>query len=279
MGRWFANFLMQDGKQVVISGHNEEKLRQAKQQLGNVEIASNIDAVKISDYVLVSVPIGSFEEVIEEICPHVRPEQVIMDITSVKVTPVEIMHKHLKTGLVLGTHPMFGPGAKSIKNQNLVLTPTNEAETALSHKLRRYLETKGALVTCMTPDEHDEMVAVVLGLAHFIALVTADTLINFNKLEKMRTIAGTSYKVLLTLVEGVVSRDPDLYATLQMSLPNMTEIEELFQRSSKTWADLVRNKDKPEFMRKMSILRDRFENINPSLGEAYDNIYRRLEEL
>lgn len=123
MGRWFASFLLKDGKEVIITGRNKRKLLEAKQQLG-VEVASNVEAVKSADAVLISVPIDNFEEVVKQVSPYTRPEQVIIDITSIKVFPVETMHKHIKTGLVLGTHPVFGPGARSIANQNFVLTPT-----------------------------------------------------------------------------------------------------------------------------------------------------------
>ncbi len=279
MGRWFAGFLLKDGKEVVISGRSEKRLLEAKQQLEGVGVASNMEAVRDSDVVLVSVPIDNFEGVIEEICPYIGPKQVIIDITSIKVSPVETMHKYIKTGTVLGAHPMFGPGAVSMKNQNVVLTPTNEDERALAEKVRKYLETKDAKVTLMTPQEHDELIAIVLGLSHFIALVSADTLLSLDKFEQMRTVAGTTYKVLLTLVEGVVSRDPEFYATLQMTLPNIAEVEELFQKSAKTWADLVKNKDKPEFMQRMNFLRNKLEAAEPDFGKAYENMYKLVEEL
>jgi prephenate dehydrogenase len=278
MGRWFASFLVQDGKEVVISGRSEKRLQEAKQELGRVDIASNVEAVKNADVVLVSVPIDSFETVIKEICPYVRSEQFIIDLTSIKVFPVEIMHRYINTGLILGAHPMFGPGAKSMKNQNCVLTPTDEKELALAEKVKQYLETKGAKVTLMTPDKHDEMTAVILGLSHFIALISADTLSRFDQLGEMRTIAGTTYKVLLTLIKGVVSRDPEFYATLQMSLPDMAGIEEAFIRNSQEWVDLVRNRDKQEFIHRMQSLRNTLENSEPDLDKAYENVYKLLED-
>lgn len=243
MGRWFARFLLKDGKEVVITGRNQKKLLEAKQQL-EVEVATNVEVVKNADVVLLSVPIDNFEEVVEQISPYIHPKQFVIDITSVKVFPVEIMHKHIKTGLVLGAHPMFGPGAKGITNRNFVLTPTNDAERALAQKVKEYLEARGARTMLMTPSEHDEMMSVVLGLCHFIALVSADTLLSFDRLKQMEAIGGTTYKVLLTLAEGVISEDPEFYASLQMSLPNMAEIEALFQRRVKTWADLVKNRDR-----------------------------------
>jgi len=278
MGRWFANFLLKEGKEVIITGRNERKLLKAKRQLG-VEVATNVEAVKSADAILLSVPIDNFEEVVQQLSPYIRPEQVIIDITSIKVFPVETMHKHIKAGLTLGTHPVFGPGAKSIVNQNFVLTPTNERERTLAQKVREYLETRGAKVALMTPQEHDEMMAVILGLSHFIALVSADTLLSFDKLKQMRTISGITYKVLLTLVESVISEAPELYASLQMSLPNMMKIEKLFQQRVKTWAGLVERKDKQEFVDRMKALRSRLEEGNPDFGKAYENMYKIVEGL
>ncbi len=278
MGRWFASFLLKDGKEVIITGRNERKLLEAKQQLG-VEVASNVEAVKRADAVLISVPIDNFEEVVEQLCPYTHSGQVIVDITSIKVFPVETMHKHIKTGVVLGAHPMFGPGAKNIVNQNFVLTPTNDKETALAQKITSYLEARGARATMMTPYEHDEMMAVILGLSHFIALASADTLASLDRLKQMAAIGGSTFKVLLTLVGSVVSEDPEFYASLQMSLPNMTEIERLFQRSSKAWADLVKAKNKQEFVNRMSSLKNRLEKDYPDLGKAYENMYKLVEGL
>ena len=279
MGRWFANFLSKEGKEVVITGRNEKKLLEAKRQLGVEVTTNNVEAVKSADAILLSVPIDNFEEVVEQVSPYMRPEQVIIDITSIKMFPVETMHKHIKTGLTLGTHPVFGPGAKSIANQNFVLTPTNDREKTLAQKVEEYLETRGAKVTLMTPQEHDEVMAVVLGLAHFIAIVSADTLLSVDRLKQMEAISGITYKVLLTLVKSVISEDPELYASLQMSLPNMMEIEKLFQRRAKTWADLVKNKDRQEFVKRMNALRSRFEKVNPDFGKAYENMYKIVEGL
>ena len=77
MGRWLADFLMKDGQEVLITGRNEQRLLEIKQQLG-VEVATITAAVKSADAVLLSVPIGSFEEVVEQVSPYTRPGMVMM---------------------------------------------------------------------------------------------------------------------------------------------------------------------------------------------------------
>ncbi len=62
MGRWFANFLLKDGKEVVITGRNERKLLEAKQQLG-VEVATNDEAVKGADVILISIQAKNYAPV------------------------------------------------------------------------------------------------------------------------------------------------------------------------------------------------------------------------
>ncbi|MBI2850747.1 MAG: prephenate dehydrogenase [Chloroflexi bacterium] len=277
MGRWFAGFLSQDGHEVVIAGRNEETLLKVKQQLGVQATTDLPAAVEGAKVVLLSVPIDSFETVVKELKPHLKPEQIVLDITSVKTLPVATMQKHLGDGSVLGTHPVFGPGAKGMRNQNVVLTPTNEKETALAEKVRRYLEERGAKVSVMTPGEHDEMIAIVLGLSHFIAIVTADTLLNFKRLREMAAVAGPTYKVLLTLAESVLTEDPELYAAIQMNLPRMPEIEELFLKSSKTWLDMVKNQDRQGFASRMNTLREKMAQNDPDFGKSYDAMYKLLE--
>jgi prephenate dehydrogenase len=274
MGQWFARFFLKDGQVVVAIGRNESKLQEVKQELG-IETATSLDAIKTADVILISVPIDSFETVVKQLSP-LCAGQTVMDITSVKAAPVEIMHRYLKTGKVLGTHPMFGPGAKDFSNQNVVLTPTSEKETALAQKVRKYLEARGAGVALMTPQEHDEMMAVVLGLAHFIALVSADALLSFDKLKQMEKVGGMTYKLLLTLAESVLTEDAEFYASLQMNLPKMPEIHGLFQKKAQAWASLVRNKDSHRFVERMDALKDKLVKSDPDFKRAYEKMYRLL---
>ena len=277
MGQWFARFLLKEGFQVTLIGRNQEKLEAARQQL-DVEIATSFSpAVGSADVVLISVPIDSFEEVVSQLQPQLHDRQAIIDIASIKVTPVAIMHQYLKKGVVLGTHPVFGPGAKDIANQNWVLTPTSEPEAALARKVKQYLEARGARATLMTPQEHDEMMTVILGLSHFIAIASADALLSLGKLRQMEAISGSTYRFLLTLIESVISEDPELYASLQMHLPNLTEIEERFLKSAQTWADIVKGKDRPEFVRRMNALKDKLEKSDPNFKKAYQNMYKLLD--
>ena len=70
--------------------------------------------------VIVSVPIQATEAVIREVGPHVRKDGLLMDVTSVKQMPLDVMLASTEASVV-GTHPMFGPGVHTFQGQRVVV--------------------------------------------------------------------------------------------------------------------------------------------------------------
>jgi len=257
MGQWFARFLLKEGMEVILAGRDPDKLKEAGRRL-RVDIAKNNGDITRADVVLLSVPIDSFEAAVSGLAQYIRPGQIVVDITSIKAMPVAIMHKYFKNNLILGTHPMFGPRIRSISKRNFVLTPTKDEENTLAQKVKNYLVSRGANVTVMKPEEHDELMSVVLGLSHFIALVAADTLADFKDMNKLESISGLTYKKLLTLIDSVLSQDPGLYSAIQMSLAGVPALENIFQGKAGVWAEMVKNKDREQFVTRMKVLKAAF---------------------
>jgi len=242
-----------------------------------VEIASNVDAVKEADRVLICVPIENFEEVVKEIHSHVRPDQVVMDICSVKEMPVKVMHEYIRAGVTLGTHPVFGPGVKSIKGQNFILTPTVKKEEAFAENFKSWLEKRGANVFIMSPRKHDELMSVVLGLPHFLGLVFCDALLDYSNFLEMEKVGGASYRMLLTLAEAVASEETEFYASLQMMLPEVEKVEGLFLEKCREWLEVVRRRDRLAFAKKMELVKKRLRKVNPDYAKSYEVMHRLLE--
>jgi len=278
MGRWFAKFFTEEGMSVVAIDKDEEKLSKLKDET-RVDTSNNTAAVENADRILISVPIDDFEGVVREIHSRIRPNQVIMDVCSVKEFPVQVMHHYIKTGITLGTHPMFGPGAKNVRNQNFIFTPTNQREEIFAGSLGGWLEERGANVFIMSPRRHDELMSVVLGLPHLIGIVVCDTLLSRPDLAETRKVAGITYKLLLTLAEAVASEEPVFYADLQMRLPEIEEIEGLFCKKSMEWVDLVKKRNKSEFTEKMRLIQEKLGKTNPNYRKSYDVMYKLLDTI
>ncbi|MFA5629630.1 MAG: prephenate dehydrogenase [Dehalococcoidales bacterium] len=278
MGQWFARLLQEEGKEVTLIGRNAGKLAQVQKDL-NVAVSTEIATIQKADAVIISVPVDYFEETVKQMRPYVHSDRLVFDITSVKTVPVDLMHRYLSNAKILGTHPVFGPGARSLANQNFVLTPTTSDEEILAAKVKGFLEKHEAKVQIMSPAEHDSMMSVILGLAHFIAIVSADSIAGIEKLKEMEAIGGITYKVLWTLVESVISEDPELYASLQMNLPQLTDLQERFLENSAEWASIIKNKQRDEFVHRMRGIHDQLEAKSNNFGKAYDNMYKIAEGL
>jgi prephenate dehydrogenase len=273
MGRWIANHLLKEGYRVIIAGRNQERMEEVKHQL-DVHINTPVDAVDCADIVILSVPPDSFEDVAREIGPLVLPEQMVIDITSIKTAPINIMHKYIKKGQILGTHPMFGPGAKDVTGNTFVLTPTDEREQAFAGRVERYLKLRGARVIFATPEEHDEMISLILGLSHLMAIVTADTMSGTKILKKAADTGGITFNALLNVAGAVISEDPEFYASLQMNLPQLPQFAEMFAGKAQQWAKIVGSKDREQFIEKMNSVKQQFIDEGIDLQSAYKNLYK-----
>ncbi|MGI2336322.1 MAG: prephenate dehydrogenase [Dehalogenimonas sp.] len=272
MGAWFARLLKNEGHCVSIIGRDKDKLAAAAVELG-LAATDRMESAAAADIIIISVPVDSFEMVCGQLAPQVHPGQQIFDLTSVKVRPVEVMHRCFGQAQTLGIHPVFGPGAESLNSQNIILTPTNESEHKLALKVNEWLTARGARVRVTSPEEHDRLMSISLGLAHFIAIVTADALVSLDKLTEMSGAGGITYKALLTLVESVLSEDPALYASLQLNLPALPEMEKLFGEKATDWAAIVKDGRREDFINRMSNLKNTLEAANPDFGASYQKLY------
>lgn len=260
MGRWFARHLALQGQQVVLFDHDEAGLSSAGQSLG-VETATDLNVISAADALVFTVPIARFEEAVQTIAPFTRDGQIVIDITSVKTKPVALMHQYLPHCTVLGTHPVFGPGADGVHGQNVVLTPTDVGEEAVANRLERTLKDLGANVVQMTPVKHDELMAVVLGLTHYIAIIAGDAIFSYDNFAELAQVGGPTFRALLVFAESVLSEDPALYSAIQMHLPSLPAIEQGYIAKANEWAALVAEQDGLGFQARMSALKNRLAGL------------------
>jgi prephenate dehydrogenase len=276
MGVWFANFCKENGEHVILADRNRDKLTKLSKEF-DVETADLAEAVQEADNIILCVSISAFEDVVKKIAPYVREGQNVLDICSVKEHPVKIMHRYIKGPTVLGTHPVFGPGSKNVRNKAYILTPTNGKEEAFAKKYKDWLEKVGARVFIMSPEKHDQLMSIVLGLPHFVGLVACDTLLEQPVFDESKKVAGTTYRMLFTLAEATALETPDLYANLQTNLPDMGRIEQMFIEKAEEWLRLVKKKDTVKIVRKLEKLKTKLVQIDSEFEKSYETMYKMLE--
>ncbi len=276
MGIWFANFCKENGEHVILADRKKEKLHRLGEELG-VETAGFAEAVGKADNIILCVSISAFEDVVRKIAKDIREGQNVLDVCSVKQQPVKIMHQYIKGATILGTHPVFGPGSKGVRNKAYILTPTNAKEEAFAQKYKGWLEKVGARVFIMSPEKHDQLMSIVLGLPHFVGLVTCDTLLEQPDFLETKKVTGTTYRMLFTLAEATALETPDLYANLQTSLPEMGNIEDLFIQKAEEWLSLVKKKDAAAIVRKLDKLKAKLVQTDAEYEKSYETMYKMLE--
>lgn len=277
MGVWFAKFCKENGDDVILADRKEAKLTRLHKILDVETTTDFVQAVKAADRIMICVSISSFEEVVLKIGSAVRDGQTVMDICSIKEYPVKVMHDNIKHGLVLGTHPVFGPGSKGVKRKTYVLTPTNAAEEKYAGEFKNWLEEEGARVFIMEPKKHDELMTLVLGLPHFLGLIACEVLLDQKDFQKTKQVAGTTYRMLLTLAEATAMETPDLYANLQLNLPQIGDIEQAYISKAQEWLDLIKQKSPPAIADRMEQIRKKLLKEDPNFAKSYDDMYRMLE--
>ncbi len=277
MGVWFAKFCMEKGDNVILSDRKAGKLSRLGRELGVETTTDFTEAVKAADRIMICVSISSFEEVVKKIGPSVRDGQAVMDICSIKEYPVRVMHEHIKNGLVLGTHPVFGPGSGGVKHKAYVLTPTNAAEEKYADGFKKWLESEEAHVFIMPPEKHDQLMSIVLGLPHFLGLVACETLLEQKDFSETKQVAGTTYRMLFTLAEATALETPDLFANLQIKLPELGKIEDQYIAKAQEWLDLIKQKNPQAIVDRMEQLKTKLLKADPEFAESYEVMYRMLE--
>ena len=195
MGSLFAGKFREQGYRVLVSDENNSN---------NAELAQQ------GEIVIVSVPIGITEAVIQEIGPYVRKDALLTDLTSVKIKPVAAMMKY-SPAEVIGGHPLFGPDAE-LQNQKMVLCPSR-GEGYLSW-YKTALESWDINPIVMDPEEHDRTMAVVQCLTHASTLSFAYALTKMNGFQTQEEASTPAYLLQLHAATRLL-QDPLLYLRIQ----------------------------------------------------------------
>lgn len=135
-----------------------------------------VNEVLARPIIIPSIPSQFFESFFSEHQTAVNPQAIVIDVCSVKVKPLEVLERLLpKSCQLIGTHPLFGPGSVE-KNEGLsglrCVVSRVRAEDETYETLVSFLTSElGLKVLEKTAEEHDQTMAYVQGLSHYIGRV------------------------------------------------------------------------------------------------------------
>ncbi|GLI34843.1 prephenate dehydrogenase/arogenate dehydrogenase family protein [Desulforhabdus amnigena] len=208
MGRLFARFFEEWGYRISVADRSTVP--------GNREVVEN------SDVVLFAVPLHETVAVIRELIPYVRPDQLLMDLTSLKEPPIREMLRSQAS--VVGLHPMFGGRISSFKGQTLVACPVR-IEPADWACLRRLFEERGVKVKEATPREHDRMMSIIQVLFHMTTMLTGRVLRDYGvDIAETMEYTSPSYRLEMNMLGRIFAQNGALYSAITQMNPYTKEI-------------------------------------------------------
>jgi len=183
-----------------------QSLPSIRSALPKAEVGTEISLAQSSDLVVLAAPPAALPELVRSILPYLSPSTLVTDVSSVKDS-VENKVAPLLQGKArwIGSHPMAGSEDSGIsaartglfQNAPVILTPTPSTPSTTTADASSFWQALGARVLTMTPQSHDEQVARISHLPHFIssALVMAAG-------KKSLPLAGSGYRDSTRIAAG-----------------------------------------------------------------------------
>lgn len=232
MGKYFADIFRRAGHEVIISD--------LKTKLTNAALASK------SDVIIVSVPISKTAQVIKKIVHLVKKDAALVDLTSLKISPIKEMLKAKSE--VIGLHPMFA-ATNSLPGQTIIACPIRTKKWF--NVLNSIFIQQGAKVEILTPQEHDQIMAIVQALVHFSDIAFGHALAKLTKLKipisKFLKYAGPASELKIAFAARLLAQDPELYGSIQMENPYATAAINQFSQSIQELISINDQKNLPAF--------------------------------
>ena len=261
-------YFFRDDFDICITGTNHEKGRRVAEKLNVSYIESNTELASISDILIIAVPIEYTSDVIREVAPFMKSGSLMIDVTSIKEEPSEVMAEVLPDSVeYIPTHPIFGPRTKRLDNQVIVLTPIKKGKWY--DTIYDYFTGKNMRVIETTPENHDYMMSIVQVLTHFSFISTAYALkkldVDFNETEKYES---PIYNLMIDIIARIVSQNPYLTYNIQSRNSNGPNIRNTFKDAVNELVEVINNSDEDKFVDIAIDATEHMGDITDALGRS-----------
>lgn len=207
MGGWLADFLENQGFSVLLA---DPRLADDGQRI----FADWRDAPESPGLVVVACPIRISIGIIQALALR-QSKALVVEVASVKSPLLDTLREAAASGLrICSAHPMFGPDTRLLAGRHVLLMDVGCA-TAVDEAEALFFDTM-AEVTRIDLDQHDRLIAFVLGLSHALNIAFSSALSESGIAEEsFRRVASTTFEKQLAVARAVAEENPDLYFEIQ----------------------------------------------------------------
>jgi len=207
MGRWTADFLASQGFRITVADPSGP--------VAGYEWMSDWRSGALDeDLIVVATPLKTAGEVLVGLACR-QPRGVVFDIGSLK-TPLRAGLDALRAAGVRATsiHPMFGPDTVLLSGRHVIFVDLGDP-AALEEARGLFSSTMAELVV-MSLDEHDRLIAYVLGLSHALNIAFFTALAESGEAApRLARMSSTTFDAQLDVATRVAGENPDLYYEIQ----------------------------------------------------------------
>jgi len=209
MGRWLADLLESRGHRIRIYDVVESDKFPMERDLAR--------GVREAEVVIIATPISATRGMLKKVI-ELKPEGLVFDIASVKNPFQDLLQNGVENGLILcSLHPMFGPDAYSIIDRNIVIC--NCGSTDAVDRASALMD--GANIMEIELEEHDPIMAYVLGLSHATNIAFFESLrASGMSFENLSRAASTTFRKQVDTARDVASENSQLYYEIQRMNPH-----------------------------------------------------------
>jgi prephenate dehydrogenase len=188
--------------------------------------ASSLESlVRNAHFIVLAVPISEIRSVIQKIAPFLDDSQIVLDVASVKVAPVQVFADILANRIPwVGTHPLFGPTSLALAEKPLrVVVCPNAAFPGATQRVKTLYEMSGCEVVEENAEIHDRQMAETHALAFFVAKGILESKMGLDV-----PYAPPSFQAITRTVDVVRADAGHLFASIQRENPYAAEARKKF---------------------------------------------------
>jgi len=256
MGEWMARYLDTVGYHVNVADP-------VKKETPFDWIEDWESVIDDYDLIVVAVPLRPSNAVLLRLA-ELRPRGLIFDIGSLKSPMRSGLEELSEAGCrVCSVHPMFGPNEVGLSGRHILFVDVGNAE-ALAEARALFAHTAAECVD-LSLQEHDEVMAWVLGLSHLVNIAFATALAESGEaVPLLQSISSSTFSAQLKVAAQVVSENPHLYYEIQQGNSMTGQVVEHFRKVFEKLARAVRVGDEISWTQAM-------ENANRRISAKRQN--------
>ncbi|MEE4295540.1 MAG: bifunctional chorismate mutase/prephenate dehydrogenase [Wenzhouxiangella sp.] len=167
-----------------------------------------------AELVVVSTPPGASAAIIDGLAAR-RVPGLVFDVGSIKSPLIPALRNAARAGLnICSVHPMFGPDTQLLSGRHVLVMDAG-SRAAVDEAAALFADTMADVVE-VDLDEHDRLMALVLGLSHAVNVAFFTALVRSGiEAEQLAGISSTTFKRQLDIARDVAAENPDLYHEIQ----------------------------------------------------------------